>query len=298
MVAQTGRLASQAEDMARAIYAGTVFTLDAVLSDFVNIPSRKTSPKTTMRIHLLSDLHVEIHPFTPTPTDADVVVLAGDIHSEGRTAEWALDTFSIPVVLVAGNHDFYGTEIESTQKKFARIAANSQGRLHFLENQSVIINGVRFLGATAWTDFRFGGNVPLAKFDADRTMNDYRAIRKGTSHRRLRPDDTEAYACATRTWLENTLSTPFDGPTVLVTHHPITAHPLDTRRAPTPLDAAFYNAWEHLFFEPFHAPDLVIHGHTHFSVDTWPTEDTRVISNPRGYPGERTGFDEGLVVIV
>jgi len=266
----------------------------------MDIPSNKP-PFKTMLIFPLSDLHVETHSFTPEQTDADVVVLAGDIHSNGRAAEWALDTFSIPIILVAGNHDFYGTEIESTHRKFAQIAASSNGRLHFLENQSVIINGVRFLGATGWTDFRFGGNAPLAKLDADRMMNDYHAIRKGPSHRRLRPDDTETYAKSTRKWLEDTLATPFKGSTVLVTHHPITAQSVDPDRHPRLLDAAYYNAWEHLFSFSLHSsrpPDLVIHGHTHFAVDYWPTEYTRVLSNPRGYPGEETGFDEGLVVIV
>jgi len=251
-----------------------------------------------MRIHPLSDLHNETHPFLPAQTDADVVVLAGDIHSEGRAAEWALDTFSVPVILVAGNHDFYGTEIESTQKKFAQIASKSNGRLHYLENQSVIIDGVRFLGATGWTDFQFGGNPPLARLDAGRRMNDYRAIHTGPSHRRLRPDDTEAYACNTRKWLESTLSTPFKGRTVLVTHHPITARALDSRQPPKLMDAAYCNAWEHLFSPPFHTPDLVIHGHTHFAVHNCITEYTRLLSNPRGYPGERTWFNKELVVNV
>jgi len=248
-----------------------------------------------MRIHLLSDIHAEIHPFTPEATDADLVVLAGDIHSKGRTAQWALDTFTGQVLIVAGNHEFYGVEIESTQRRFAEIAQSSGGRLHYLGQQSVIIDGVRFLGATCWTDFRFGGNVPLAKLDADRCMNDYLKIRKGATYQCLHPDDTELIACSTRKWLEEQLSTPYAGRTVLVTHHPITARSIAPDRAPKLLDAAYYNTWEHLFFEPFGNMDLVLHGHTHFAVD-YEINQVKVVSNPRGYPGERTGFNAGLIL--
>jgi len=248
-----------------------------------------------MRIHLLSDLHLEFHSFIPPQVGADVVVLAGDIHSKGRSIQWALDAFSVPIIFVAGNHDFYGIEIDSAQKKFSQAAAGSGGRLHYLERRSVVIDGVRFLGATGWTDFRFGGNAPLAKFDAGRQMNDYRKIRKGPAYRRMRPDDTELIAGETLLWLERELSAPFDGNTVLITHHPVTAQSSDPSHTPKLLDAAYYNNWDHLFFEPFHPPCLALHGHTHFAVD-YQVDCTRVVSNPRGYPGEKIGFNPGLVI--
>jgi len=256
-----------------------------------------------MKIHLLSDIHAEIHAesreFSPAPAAArvDVVVLAGDVHSQGRSVQWALDAFSVPIVMVAGNHEFYGTEIESTQRRFAQDAAASRGRLHYLERQSVVIDGVRFLGATAWTDFQFGGNAPLAKLEADRRMNDYRSIRKGRDQHRLRPDDTERFAQASRRWIEAELSTPFDGKTVLVTHHPIIARSLDPAKRPRLLDAAYCNTWDHLLFEPFHALCLAVHGHTHHAVD-YVVNQTRVVSNPVGYPGERTGYQADLVIEV
>jgi len=252
-----------------------------------------------MRIHLLSDLHVEIQNYTPARVNADVVVLAGDIHSKARSAQWALEAFNWfdgPIIFVAGNHDFYGAELHSAQRKFDQAASDNNGRLYCLEQQSLILDGVRFLGATCWTDFRFGGNPHLSKFDASRSMNDYRNIRMGSEYRRLLPGDTELIACSTRRWLEEELSRPFEGKTVLVTHHPITAQSIDPDRAPKLLDAAYYNAWEHLFFEPFQPLDLVLHGHTHFAVD-YELNQTRVVSNPRGYPGEQLdGFKSELVL--
>ena len=61
-----------------------------------------------MRIHVLSDLHLEFSPFAPQVTAADVVILAGDIHVKGRGVPWARQAFEGPVLYVPGNHEFYG----------------------------------------------------------------------------------------------------------------------------------------------------------------------------------------------
>ena len=44
-----------------------------------------------MKIRILSDLHLEFQDWTPPESDADVVVLAGDIHVGTRGIDWALD---------------------------------------------------------------------------------------------------------------------------------------------------------------------------------------------------------------
>ncbi len=65
-----------------------------------------------MRIHILSDLHLEFAPFFPSPVDADVVVLAGDTHTGRNGIKWALQAFpDRPVIYVLGNHEFYGQKI-------------------------------------------------------------------------------------------------------------------------------------------------------------------------------------------
>jgi len=42
---------------------------------------------------ILSDLHNEFQPFQPVPTDADVVILAGDIDVKARSGQWAARAF-------------------------------------------------------------------------------------------------------------------------------------------------------------------------------------------------------------
>ena len=109
-----------------------------------------------MKIQLASDLHLEfLRNLDPKerliePAEgADVLVLAGDI-AGGSNSLRIFKDWPTPVVLLAGNHEYYGRGIEETQKGM-RHEAEAAG-IHFLENQSVVIDGGRFLGATLWTD--------------------------------------------------------------------------------------------------------------------------------------------------
>jgi predicted phosphodiesterase len=62
-----------------------------------------------MKLHILSDLHVEFESFNPPETEAAVVILAGDIHVGKKGIDWAKASFSDKYVLyVLGNHEYYG----------------------------------------------------------------------------------------------------------------------------------------------------------------------------------------------
>lgn len=96
-----------------------------------------------MRIHVLSDLHLEFSPFAPQVTAADVIILAGDIHVKGRGVPWARQAFEGPVLYVPGNHEFYGGHLSHT---LASMRAEADTRVRVLERDDVVINGTRFLG--------------------------------------------------------------------------------------------------------------------------------------------------------
>ena len=168
-----------------------------------------------MRIHLLSDLHNEFDLFEPEVRDADVVILAGDINVKTRGVEWAKNTFTCPVLYVPGNHEFYGGHLTRTLEKM-RAASSDQVRV--LDRDEVILSGVRFLGATMWTDFAATGNPPIAAFTAQNGLNDFKQIRTA-DFRRIRPADLISESAKTRDWLRAKLADPFDGPTVVITHH-------------------------------------------------------------------------------
>ena len=70
-----------------------------------------------LRIHLLSDLHLEFAPFVPQVSSADVVVLAGDIGVGSQGMQWAKEVFDIPVLYVAGNHEYQNPELSMPEHK-------------------------------------------------------------------------------------------------------------------------------------------------------------------------------------
>ncbi|MBP6419192.1 MAG: metallophosphoesterase [Giesbergeria sp.] len=270
-----------------------------------------------MKIQLLSDLHLEVHPhFVPQPTPgADVLVLAGDIGSYqsgslldamgdsdfglGRFAHWP-----VPVIFVPGNHEYDAQDFDAAH---ARLRATCERLgLIWLERESMVLHGVRFVGTTLWSDFdalaEHEGSSDLARRlrqrdKAFRAANFYLKKTGGTR------DEAAFLAPAVREqgllcqqWLRETLATPFDGPTVAVTHFAPSLHSADPRYGLVPGTAGFCNALDDCL-----APvQLWLHGHLHAPLDytvqgahpsgtPW---QCRVVANPLGYArkGEQSAF--------
>lgn len=260
-----------------------------------------------MRLLVLSDLHLEICDKLQLAEDLrfDITVFAGDIHCPGREAiRWARTAPGIsvrPAILVAGNHEFYGAVLSEELAAMRRAAEDSQ--VHVLNRQALVIGGVRFLGCTLWTDFQlpFGTDartdVGLALHHATAGMADYqrieliapaiRAARARDFARLLRAEDTLAMHWVDRDWLRRELQTPFDGPTVVVTHHAPSATSVAPQYVGDRLSPAFASNLPDEFFD---VPALWIHGHTHHSAD-YTKRRCRVLSNPRGYPVRTGGFE-------
>ncbi len=244
----------------------------------------------TVRIHLLSDLHNEFSPYIPQLLDVDVVILAGDIDVKTRGVAWAKQAFTGPVLYVPGNHEYYGGHLSRTLEK---MRMDQDERVRVLDRDEVIIGGVRFLGATMWTEFAATGNAPLASLSAQNGMNDFRQIRT-EDYRRIRPADLVEQSVKTRDWLRAKFAQTFDGHTVVITHHAPTLRSLQGNpHAGSHLDAAYANRWDDLM--GVEQVNLWVHGHSHTAVD-YEIAGTRVVCNPRGYPGEDTGFDSSLVL--
>nr|WP_314576521.1 metallophosphoesterase [uncultured Pseudomonas sp.] len=240
-----------------------------------------------MKIQIYSDLHIEFADFLPAETEADLVILAGDIHTKTRGVIWANQTFACPVVYVAGNHEYYTGHLEQTLRKMRDVAAPN---VHVLENDQFVFGNIRFLGTTSWTDYSSTGNVIPASRMAAEWMNDFKMVRVDASYRRLRPDDLIKRNHEARTWLTNELGKPFDGRTVVITHHAPTPHVVGDKHDGH-LTASYANNWPELL----DFVDLWVFGHTHRAVDV-ELSGCRVVSNPRGYPREQTGFDPSFMV--
>lgn len=243
-----------------------------------------------MKVHILSDLHLEFTGFELPQLDAgsvDLVVLAGDIHKLNKGVQWANEAFSCDVLYVLGNHEFYTGHFDRTLEK-ARAAAAPH--VHVLENQTHVSSGYRFLGTTAWTDFSSTGDVSAAMSMARDTMTDFRIIRADKNFRRLRPDDVARRNREAKEWLVSELEKSFDGKTIVITHH-APLHEVGGGEHSGHLSAAYCNAWHALVEKA----DGWIFGHTHASTDV-ELAGCRLVSNQRGYPGEDCGFDACKIV--
>lgn len=247
-----------------------------------------------MKLHILSDLHTEFADFDPPETDADIVILAGDIGVGPGGLNWAARHFpDRSVIYVPGNHEFYGHDISLA----TALRRGAPANVTVMSDDMLVLNGVRFLGSTLWTDFRLHGEGEawFARQRARQSMNDFVRITNG--ERAFRPEDSVVLHEASRAWLVSQLKQDFEGPTVVVTHHLPASSSIAKRYANDPLNPAFASSLESLIEE--YQPTLWVHGHTHQPLD-YELFETRVVCNPRGYPGEQAcnGFRPDLTVVV
>ncbi|MFC3692185.1 metallophosphoesterase [Chenggangzhangella methanolivorans] len=270
-----------------------------------------------MRLWVISDLHLSrVAAQTgvqPPVVDADVAVVAGDI-TEGvgfaLTWLWLTITRRMPVIWVAGNHEYFGEVLPSARVQVWRHAAHV-GNLHLLDDSSVILGGVRFLGATLWTDYRLHahgerarqeGSMRVAERMPDHGQILMEAPQPGTIARRFSPADALDLHEVSVAWLRDAFEVEHDGPTVVVTHH--APHPLSVaeRWRGHPSTPSYVSDLSSLIDRG--QPRLWVHGHTHASFDYeikpmfGGLRNTRIVCNARGYSGENPAFDWGLVIDV
>lgn len=260
-----------------------------------------------MKLHLLSDLHLEFSRFSPPKVEADAVILTGDIGTGLIGLYWAAQHYrDIPVVYVPGNHEFYGYDVDvwfagarEFLKDYPHITLCAPGSI-LLEKPGE--SPVRILGATLWTDFALygAGRQVSSMISAKHGISDYQLIH--TQGRLLQCQDTTEWHRRDLNWLvTNIQEAKSRGETVVVaTHHSPTERGSSPIYQGSPLSPAFCSNLEALAA----AGDVAawIFGHTHYNPNLL-VGDCRVISNQRGYPlkggtFEAGGFQPDLVIEV
>ncbi len=263
-----------------------------------------------MKLQLLSDLHFETETFDPEPTPgADLLVLAGDIDATWAAYE-RFAGWPVPVVVVAGNHEYDGRELDDALPALRAHCARLG--LTLLQRDQLIVDAsdgrrIRLLGATRWSDFDLFGAAqrPRAERAAAYFMRLMAATRGG------RPFDVAAVreeGLACRGWLERALQATPGGPatarrwdqTVVITHFAPSLKSADPRYGRQPGTASFCNADDDLIPRA----DLWLHGHLHcrhdYLVPRPARRATRVICQARGLAskGEDEGFDAWKLIEV
>jgi predicted phosphodiesterase len=214
----------------------------------------------------------------------DLVVLAGDIHNGLRGlvyAEQVADFLSAPVVMVAGNHEYYHHDFAVLLPALRHAAERTHPQVQFLENAaaSFTFEGetLRVLGCTLWTDYALNGNAHASMPQAQEMMNDYALIRNG--RRLFSPWDARAMHQESLAWLHKELAADASRKLV-VTHHAPSGLVLGQRQGRI---APAYASEIIGQFEK-NPPAAWIHGHTHFRHDSV-VAGIRLVSAPRGYVG-------------
>ena len=264
----------------------------------------------TIGAWVMSDLHNEFHygagaatdpKYFPTPEGADLLIIAGDYNKADRIISNARQQFpEIPVVIVAGNHEYYRTgsgQLGCIQKMRAAAKNDREqtGRqTHFLEDEAVELSfrgeKLQVIGSTLWTDFDIMGDPEASMALAAGAMNDYAYIKSNhPPYDLVRPTEVRQWHRRSRNYISEELRRPFDGKTAVVTHHLPTGRSIASQYKSDPLTPCYASNCSDLLYL---GPDLWIHGHQQVSVDL-NYQGTRVVSNPRGYPDplERGTFE-------
>jgi hypothetical protein len=262
-------------------------------------------------IRLASDIHIDgflsqtpqtlRETFLPDdPRDAEsILVLAGDISSNSEQLVGFLGECAkkFPkVYFVAGNHEFYKHDYIAYPPVIEKALTDMMG-----EQQSNNLKfafdcvgyeelddiKVRFIFAPMWGD---GGPTLDDQAKTGFYLNDFRLItmRRGSTMGRFTVQEMMAEHRKQKAEIDRLLKLPFDGKTVVITHHLPSRRLVSARFWPSDgsdgANGGFVGQCDDILAYD-HAPNLWINGHTHDRISTtlW---KTRVECNPAGYRGE------------
>lgn len=249
-----------------------------------------------MRFQLVSDLHLEFQPFEIINNGAQVLILAGDIcvadyfkRSEASPKHVYAQKFrkffeqcsaEFPyVIYILGNHEHYHGRFDDTVNTLRGVLADLPN-IYILDNTSVDIGDVRFVGTTLWTNFN--NDMWSAKLAVKGALNDYHCVQRVRNgcYRKLTPDDTLSYHQAALVNIDHHARSHDN--VIVVGHHAPSLRSIDPKYASSGLINYGYASDLEQFIADRPSIKAWIHGHTHSSHD-YVVADTRILCNPRGY---------------
>lgn len=272
-----------------------------------------------MRAWIISDLHSKPMDYFYSPLvipEADICINAGDTCDHVDFAvDYLLTAIAqhMPVVTTLGNHDYYGSSIDRALEIARKRTAGTS--VQVLENDTFEMGELRVIGATLWTDFEVpfgdpdgGEELPLdvrrdmAFHTCPREVADFSEIYRSDERRegetgRITIQEMIRRHKESRAYIERELSKPFDGSTVILSHHAPSPRSIHPRFLGYASNAAYASDLTPVIREG--KPNYWIHGHVHHFLD-YVEGETRILCNARGMLHERdtNGFRPGFVIDV
>jgi len=250
-----------------------------------------------MKIAYCSDLHLEFEDLTlKNEENADVLVLAGDIcvakhlHKFQEFFQKVQEEFP-KVIYVIGNHEHYGHLFNDTVK----VLKENLPDIHILDNETVVIEDITFVGGTLWTDMN--EEDPTTMSAAGMMMPDFKIVKYFDGVNYMKYTTAQSIREYNRTsGYINIVTQAKDKNYVVITHHSPSIKSCHEKYAhDTVMNGAFHNNLDDFIA---YRPQIKvwIHGHTHDPFD-YEISSTRVLCNPRGYPRETSNWSFKLKYI-
>lgn len=244
-----------------------------------------------MKIQYMSDLHLEFDSKrrVQVHSEADVIVLAGDIHTKAESLHKFFRKLKlqkdIPIIYILGNHEYYGHSFsQDTLRKYYDACVSSG--VNLLEQGIIVINDVRFIGCTMYTELN-----PGCGFVVSESLSDFKVV-KGMSIKSWNDKFNQSKA-----FLQETLSMEHDGPTVVVTHFvPLFINDLiqpEFQNSKT--NAGFVTDMSELILD--YQPDVWIFGHNHYNKG-YQLGKTKLVTNQIGYNFENLEYQKCAIMEV
>lgn len=249
-----------------------------------------------------SDIHLEFGTYGTTMPDADVLILAGDIliasHLDPESSklspfrlhlykEWFLQISKQyeHILYVPGNHEHYNGDYHKTVNLLKDFVPSN---VTILDNSFKIIDGLKFVGSTLWTDFN-AGNLYARKL-ATECMPEFTSVKyKGEI---FRTGDSMREFLISLDYLNSEIETNC----VVITHHAPSIKSVNKKFDGNKLNPAFYSDLD--YFIKGKEPKLWFHGHMHDNVK-YSIGNTLVLCNPRGYIGhEPQAYDHKFEIVM
>lgn len=236
-----------------------------------------------MKLILASDIHSEFkqQPQVPPLPDCDLLVLAGDIANGDIGLWWAGQITcekQTPVVYTPGNHEYYGW----SQERLTEVYREFEHPNVYLLNPGILeFEDFVIIGATLRSALTLPGYKDYPPDAFGRAIGDFQVVAGWTPEMHIAQYKYEA------AFIGKALQEHRKKRCIVVTHFVPTMQCIHPRYKDDPLNPYFINDLDSMI--DLWKPELWLFGHTHMSFDQIHSNGkTRLICNPRGYPGEHS----------